>query len=52
MGYDSQSITVWCSLSRHNSDRDEEHDALWEEFKDQVEKLINDSKYSEIQLGW
>lgn len=52
MGYENISITVWCSLSRHNSPKDEEHNALWEDFKKRVEDLMNDPKYSDIQLGW
>lgn len=51
MGYDIVDYRITASVSRHNSDQDEEHDALWEEVKKRIQEIIDDPKYAPIQLG-
>lgn len=48
MGYDRKEYTFCARVSRHNSPQDEEHDALWEEMIQRIEKILNDPKYLPI----
>ncbi len=53
MGYERLKFSVECLLSRHNSEKDKEHDALWAELRLKVEDIVNEPKYEEIQaLMW
>lgn len=48
MGYDRCELTVSATVSRHNSPRDDEHDALWDELRARVEAVVSDPKYTPI----
>ena len=48
MGYDYKEYTVCAHVSRHNSPKDEEHDALWAEMIERIKKIVNDPKYQPI----
>lgn len=48
MGYDSRELKVSATVSRHNSPRDDEHDALWDELQARIEAIINEPKYEPI----
>jgi hypothetical protein len=37
-------------LSRHNSDKDIRHDALWQDFITKIKQIANNPKYIEIHL--
>lgn len=50
MGYELVDFKVIASLSRHNSDKDKEHDRLWEDATKRIEEIINDPKYKPIGL--
>lgn len=52
MGYDTRSITVMASVSRHNSPKDDEHDALWEELQKRVGEIVEDPRYQDIAPMW
>jgi hypothetical protein len=50
MGFERVEFVVAANLSRHNSDRDDRHDKLWDEVTKRIEEIINDPKYIEINL--
>ena len=50
MGYEHVEFKVVGSVSRHNSEKDKKHDELWQEVIKRVEEIMEDPKYSEIQL--
>jgi hypothetical protein len=50
MGYTRFEGHFSASLSRHNSSKDERHDALWLDFVTKVEALVKNKKYDEINL--
>lgn len=49
MGYDQESITVTAYVSRHNSPRDDEHDALWGELRDRIRAIVSEDEYEVIR---
>lgn len=50
MGYDIYTLQISARLSRHNDERDIEHNALWEELKEEIETLVEG--YQEIDATW
>lgn len=48
MGFQRDDIKVTVRLSRHNSDRDDEHDALREELKARIQEILAEERYAEI----
>jgi hypothetical protein len=48
MGYDSRRIEITASVSRHNSENDALHDALWEDLGTRVSAIVNEPQYEEI----
>jgi hypothetical protein len=50
MGYLHVEFKIVASVSRHNSDKDKEHDELWEDVIRRVDEIMKDPKYSEIQV--
>lgn len=50
MGYDSATLRVSASLSRHNSPKDKEHDKLWDEFVSRVTAIAKEEKFQAIYL--
>jgi hypothetical protein len=48
MGYDSRELRITASVSRHNSDKDDEHDALWADLCARVEAIVNEPQYEPI----
>jgi hypothetical protein len=50
MGFERVTFVITATLSRHNSDKDERHDKLWDEVTKRIEEIINDPKYTEINL--
>jgi hypothetical protein len=50
VGYERKEFVVMGHVSRHNSEKDERHDALWDEVVKKLEAIIDDPKYSEITL--
>lgn len=51
MGYDSRELRVSAAVSRHNSPRDDEHDALWDELRAKIEAIVSDPKYVPIMAS-
>ena len=49
MGTERQTMTVHFSVSRHNSPRDQIHDALASLLAAEINALVKDSKYEAIQ---
>lgn len=48
MGYDQRKLMIVARVSRHNDERDEEHDRLWEKLREEVETLCERPEYQEI----
>jgi len=46
---DRESIEVVVILTRNNSDRDEQDDALWTELKQKVQDLVYAPRYEQIR---
>jgi hypothetical protein len=51
MGYDSRSVSFTAMVSRHNSERDREHDALWEDFCRRAREIADEEQYRAIILN-
>lgn len=49
VSYQVESVEVSVLLSRHNSERDEEHNALWAELREKITSLASDPRYAAIQ---
>lgn len=52
MGYETMRREIFASVSRHNSERDREHDELWEDACRRIQEVIQDPKYIPIGLWW
>jgi hypothetical protein len=52
MGYDAVDVKIYACLSRHNSPKDAEHDALWEEVKKIIQCMVDDPRYRPIMLDF
>lgn len=50
MGYEIATAQWDARLSRHNSEKDKEHDQLWEKFIREVDEIVAKSEYREIGL--
>jgi hypothetical protein len=50
VGYDSKAFRVWATVSRHNSERDAAHDALWAEVRARVREIVAEPRYGQILL--
>jgi hypothetical protein len=48
MGYNRQEFTVTAVTSSHNSPRDDEDEALWNELVERVRQIVEDKKYERI----
>lgn len=48
MGFELATWRVSATLSRHNSARDDEHDALWADMIARLQAIINEPKYEPI----
>lgn len=48
MGRESVELKVVASVSRHNSPKDDEHDALWAELHDRIQAIVEEPKYEPI----
>jgi hypothetical protein len=48
MGRDCVEFRVTATVSRHNSDRDREDDALWEELRERVRMICMEHRYESI----
>lgn len=48
MGTQQVKLEVYGSVSRHNSDKDRQHDSLWEELRHRVEMIVREHRYEEI----
>lgn len=48
MGYSTVGLQVSGSVSRHNSERDKQDDALWEELHDRIVALCSDPRYEQV----
>lgn len=48
MGYEHMQLRVIASVSRHNSLRDAEHDALWDDLCARVQAIVKDPIYRAI----
>lgn len=48
MGYKRMEYNVTARVSRHNSDQDEEDDALWNDLVRRIVELLKDPKYKPI----
>lgn len=51
MGYDSRRISFVAMVSRHNSQRDHDHDALWEAFCAEVREIADQPRFRDIILN-
>lgn len=49
MGYTLEELTVNVRLSRHNSLKDEEHNALWDDLRRRVIEITDEPKYADIE---
>jgi len=49
MGYDTRQFEVRAFVSRHNDERDDEHDALWDELCERIRQLANEPRYAPIE---
>jgi hypothetical protein len=48
MGYEHKDFMFFAEVSRHNSPRDDTHDALWEELVQRVTEIVQSDKYKPI----
>lgn len=51
MGYEMVTFRAVADLSRHNSERDREHNELWNDFLDRVDAICEEEKYRPILLN-
>lgn len=49
MGYDEQRLEVVAKVSRHNSPKDDRHDALWEGMCERIRSIVEEPEYKEIR---
>lgn len=50
MGYVLAEGKFSATLSRHNSVKDEIHDALWQRFLDELDEIVGSGRYKSINL--
>jgi hypothetical protein len=50
MGYTEASLTAPGRLSRHNDERDAEHNKLWDEFRRRVTELAASPEFVPIEI--
>jgi hypothetical protein len=48
MGWNTVGLRVSGSVSSHNSERDDQDEALWTELHDRIVELCADTKYEQI----
>lgn len=48
MGYESARITVYATVSRHSSERDDRDDALVDELEKRIQAIVAEPKYRTI----
>lgn len=41
-------LSISATVSRHNSEKDVEHDALWADLSDRVRSIVEEPKYESI----
>ena len=50
MGYDSRKLVVTARVSRHNDERDERDDGLWDEFCSRVSDVASEPEFKPITV--
>jgi hypothetical protein len=50
MGFTEASLTAAGRLSRHNEERDAEHNKLWDEFSRRVTELAESPEFAPIRI--
>jgi hypothetical protein len=50
MGFTEASLTAAGRLSRHNEERDAEHNRLWDEFRRRVTELAESDEFAPISV--
>jgi hypothetical protein len=48
VGYDQCRFEVVARVSRHNSPKDDRHDALWEGLCERLRSIVEEPEYEEI----
>ena len=48
MGYEQARIEIVASVSRHNSDRDVEHNRLWTDLATRVRAIVDEPQFQAI----
>lgn len=48
MGRDLKHVEVSATLSNHNSEQDDIDLALWADFKQRIQEIVDDDKYAPI----
>jgi hypothetical protein len=48
MGYEGTELVIHATLDRHGGDKQERDNDLWEELKQEIEKLLEKTKYKPI----
>lgn len=52
MGYDQVQGSIVGRVSRHNSERDDDDNALWNEMTDRLRTVLADPKYNEVVMDY
>lgn len=48
MGWEIREATITARLSRHNDERNQLHDDLWDDLMKRVSEVVNDPKYADL----